>query len=153
MDTLLTVVDPFNTVLDTLYTVVDNVCTIVETLYTVADPFNTVVDTLYTVFIHIIYTVFHRSKKEIVGRKSKQTSDKLPPQYSTTRTNDRTKYLRNGMLTFGRVRATSNKDVEQTFEQGRTRMSNKRSNKVEMRSSKRSNKDAEQAVFYQKTSS
>ena len=59
MDTLFTVVDPFNTVLDTLYTVVDNVCTIVETLYTVADPFNTVVDTLYTVFIHIIYTVVY----------------------------------------------------------------------------------------------
>ena len=29
------------------------------------------------------------------------------------------------MLTFGRLRATSNKDVEQAVEQGRTRMSNK----------------------------
>ena len=33
------------------------------------------------------------------------------------------------MLTFGRPRATLNKDVEQAVEQGRTRTSNKRSNK------------------------
>ena len=35
------------------------------------------------------------------------------------------------MLTFGRLQATLNKDVEQAAERGRTRTSNKRSSEVE----------------------
>ena len=54
---------------------------------------------------------------------------KVPLHIDRKRTSDRTRCFCNGVLTFGRPRATLNKDVKQAVEQGRTRTSNKRSNK------------------------
>ena len=48
-----------------------------------------------------------------------------------------------GMLTFARLRATSNKDIEQAVEQGRTRMPNK-DEQVRNAGEQATNKDVEQ---------
>ena len=72
---------------------------------------------------HIILLLYV-IENNLIEKKSEQATNKVPPQNDRKRTSDRTKYFRSGMLTFGRLRATSNKDIEQAVEQGRTRMWN-----------------------------